>query len=148
MELELIRRTCTTESTIGDLRVDELLECLIIEPPTEDKAPDCERPAIPEGRYKIGMRYSEHFRCTLPLLLNVPGRSDIEIHWGNRASSNAKKSDTKGCLIPGRTEGPAPNWIGESRPAWKRLFGKIKSAMDVNEEVWITIKQPAREVEA
>lgn len=50
---------------------------------------------IPEGNYQIQLTYSNHFKKTLPKILNVPFFDDILIHSGNLPIH------TKGCVLPG-----------------------------------------------
>ena len=48
---------------------------------------------IPEGRYELVLTMSPKFGVVLPLLENVPGRSDIRIHTGT------KPEHSKGCVL-------------------------------------------------
>ncbi len=51
--------------------------------------------AIPSGVYEFIMSYSPHFKRVLPLLLNVPNFTSIEIHNGTT------DVDTRGCILVG-----------------------------------------------
>ncbi len=52
---------------------------------------------IPAGRYKVIRHQAPNYPKTQSFwVLDVPGRSEILIHYGNY------KRDTKGCILPGR----------------------------------------------
>jgi hypothetical protein len=130
MELRLARTTSTGRSTIGDLSIDGKFECYTLE--------DCVRPvkiknmtAIPAGRYRVIITYSQRFKRLLPLLLNVPQFEGVRIHSGNAAA------DTEGCILVGRTK--AKDFIGESRLAFDKLFARLSAAV-ATEEIYINIK--------
>lgn len=120
MNLKLVRRTLTEQSTIGTLSINGRFECFTLE--------DRVRPfkikgetAIPAGIYEVTITFSDRFRKPLPLLLNVPNFSGIRIHPGNTAA------DTEGCILVGTTQGK--DMIGNSRVAFKALFAKIEAAL-------------------
>lgn len=74
--------------------------------------------AIPAGTYQVVLNQSPRFKRVLPLLLNVPGFEGIRIHPGNKAE------DTDGCILVG--DAPAPDWLGQSKVAFDRLFAKLR----------------------
>jgi hypothetical protein len=79
--------------------------CDTLEPPLIDSRPDRKvARAIPEGNYPLVVSHSPKFQRQLPLLLNVPGRSGIRIHAGNRAHLDPAKSDTTGCILVGSAD--------------------------------------------
>ena len=102
MQLDLKRIFFTDKCTVGELRVDGVFICHILEDtdrgltagskPSDKKYGET---AIPIGTYEIIFNYSDSFKKILPLLLNVPLYMGIRIHSGNSAV------DTKGCLLPG-----------------------------------------------
>lgn len=129
MNLKLVRRTLTEQSTIGTLSINGVFECFTLE--------DRVRPvkihgatAIPPGIYEIAITFSDRFQKPLPLLLNVPNFSGIRIHPGNTAA------DTEGCILVGTTE--RKNFIGNSRVAFKALFAKLEAALK-REKVFIEV---------
>jgi hypothetical protein len=131
MELRLTRNFLTGKSTIGDLSVDGKFECYTLE--------DCVRPvkiknvtAIPAGRYRVIITYSNRFKRLLPLLLDVPQFEGVRIHSGNAAG------DTEGCILVGRTKGR--DFIGESRLAFEKLFDRLSGALSGGDAVYITIR--------
>lgn len=50
---------------------------------------------IKAGVYVTKLTHSPAFKAVTPELLNVPGRSHIRIHWGN------KVDDSLGCILTG-----------------------------------------------
>jgi len=55
--------------------------------------------AIPAGKYKITIDFSEHFKKIMPHILNVPGFTGCRVHSGNRPE------DTEGCILIGSYDG-------------------------------------------
>jgi len=142
MELELTRSVKTNKSTIGELTVNGVFECFILEDKERGLRKDMPiselivmkikaRTAIPTGRYEIVVSFSDKFQKMLPLLLDVPAFAGIRIHPGNT------DANTEGCLLPGKTK--SPDMIGSSRVAFTALFDKIKAAMQ-REKIFITVK--------
>lgn len=84
--------------------------------------------AIPVGTYKIKMYNSPDHKCMVPLLLDVPGKNYIEMHWGNW------EWDSKGCILVGMVrDGDA---IDNSKTAFDLLMSKLKGSNDMD----VTIK--------
>ena len=142
MELELKRSVKTNKSTIGELTVNGVFECFILEDKDRGLRKDMPiselivmkiktRTAIPTGRYEIVVSFSDKFQKMLPLLLDVPAFAGIRIHPGNT------DANTEGCLLPGKTK--SPDMIGSSRVAFTALFDKIKAALQ-REKIFITVK--------
>jgi hypothetical protein len=96
----IISRTYTPNETLGALFVMEgskkLFEGVSIELP--DKGNQHNISCILEGIYDV-VKYDSPKKGKVFLLLNVPGRSAVEIHIGNYAAG--KKVDTQGCILPG-----------------------------------------------
>lgn len=131
MLLVLKRRPSGAQATIGDLFVDGIWECVILEDVVRGKKVYGET-AIPAGTYSIVLTMSPRFKRVLPLLLNVPGFEGIRIHTGNRAS------DTEGCLLPGRTN-PTPDSVGESKLAFDALMTKLQAAVKAKDPITIEV---------
>lgn len=134
MKLTLIRDTFTDESTTGQLLVDGVFECFVLEDRVRPRGVKVYgKTAIPYGTYEIVVTMSARFKRLLPLLLNVPKFEGIRIHPGNKAV------DTEGCLLPGTRR--AQNVVYESRKAFDRLFACIRAAKAKGETVTIEIRR-------
>lgn len=135
MELKLERVIFYPMSTIGQLFVNDAYECDIL----EDKVrPDGIKvkgqTAIPYGKYRIVIDYSNRFKKMMLHLLDVENFEGIRIHAGNT------HLDTEGCLITGKADTSIGTIIGgTSRPALERLFQRIERSLQRGEEVWIDI---------
>ena len=141
MELLLKRTTKTDISTIGELTIDGLFECFILEDKdrglyqlmTLEKIKEIKqygKTAIPTGKYEVAITFSNKFKKYLPLLLDVKGYEGIRIHPGNT------EVDTLGCLLPGTIAGK--DVVSDSRAAFLKLFAKLEEATKV-QKVFITI---------
>jgi hypothetical protein len=146
MEIKVTRRWGGENSTLSTVRVDGVVQQFILEDvdrglrqAQSDKAiakvKIKGKTAIPTGRYRIDITYSNRFKRLLPILLNVPGFTGIRIHPGNR------HVNTDGCLLPGKTWWKEDDdfVVGTSRTASEDLQFKINNALKRGEEVWCTI---------
>ena len=142
MELELTRSVRTNRTTIGELMINGIFECFILEDKDRGLRQGMTtselmalkiktRTAIPTGRYEIAVSFSDRFKKMLPLLLDVPAYEGIRIHSGNT------DEDTEGCLLPGKTR--SADAVGSSRVAFTALFHKIMAALQ-REKIFITVK--------
>ena len=142
MELTYNRKIKTDNSTIGELYVNGVFECFLLEDKDRgltDKMSLFEinqkkifgETAIPSGRYEIVITYSNRFKQYLPLLLGVKGYEGVRIHPGNN------KSHTLGCLLCGNKKGV--DVVLESKLAFNNLFKKLK-AVEKKEKIFITIE--------
>jgi len=130
MILTLKREWFTKRSTIGTLSVNGILECFTLEDAErEEKIPG--ETAIPRGKYRLVITFSNRFQRRMPLLMDVPGFTGIRIHCGN------KPEDTEGCILVGRSKGK--NWIGNSRIAYDALYPKIETVLLAGEHVSMEI---------
>jgi len=114
MRLTLRRGTPGNVSIPGELFLDGDHESYTL----ENKAD-----AIPAGTYKITLYDSPHLGRVVPLLNDVPGRSMIEIHWGNVAG------DYKGCIGVGKAQDTRTEEIFATRAAFAELFPMIEAAV-------------------
>lgn len=94
------------------------------------------RTAIPVGRYKVDITYSNRFKRQMPILIGVPGFTGIRIHAGNT------HQNTDGCLLLGLKHGQENGeyMVGTSRVACIRLQSHIAAVLAKGQEVWITIE--------
>ena len=119
MQLTLKRRTFTDNSTIGDLSIDGVWQCLTL----EDKVRPTKvagKTAIPPGVYTVVFDYSQRVQRETLHVLAVPEFEGIRIHAGNTAAN------TEGCILVGYVEDK--DWIGASRSALKHLEARCKAA--------------------
>ncbi len=91
-KVDVIRLESSHLGVFGVLRVGGRVQCLTLEPPDRDNQTNVS--CIPTGRYVCRKRKSRRFGLTWEVL-NVPDRSDILFHAGNRAS------DSRGCILLG-----------------------------------------------
>lgn len=84
--------------------------------------------AIPTGRYRVTLTYSNKFGKTLPLLKDVLCFSGVRIHSGNTAE------DSLGCIIVG--ENKIKGGVINSRVTMERLMAKLRG----QKEIRITIE--------
>ena len=131
MNIRVERTTFSPYSTIGRLLVDGEFQCFCMEP-VWLKSDAIKPRAIPEGTYPLKRRFSAEHKRDVPGVEEVPGFSDVEIHWGNFPG------DTKACLLVGRTVGPNPDFIGSSKLAFADLWEKLVAAWDRGETINIT----------
>ena len=129
MNLKLVRKIYTEQSTIGELTVNGDFECFTL----EDKVRAVKikgKTAIPAGIYEVVISFSERFKKRLPLLLSVPNFDGIRIHPGNFAK------DTEGCILVGTSMGTDAVW--HSKAAFTKLFAKIEAAAK-KEKIFIQV---------
>jgi hypothetical protein len=148
MELKLKRTEFTETSTIGELSINGVFECYVLEDKDRGLTQSMSlaesvatkvhgKTAIPYGTFKIVVTKSERFSkmkgkpVYLPLLLNVPNYAGVRIHTGN------KPEDTEGCLLPARKK--SKNFVSESTLAFNQLNDKINLAIKAGEVVTIEI---------
>jgi hypothetical protein len=106
MDLTLIRKLKTAQSTIGDLGVNGVHECFTLEPANP----------IPADSYLIAFYLSPKHDYYVPLLQDVPGHTMIEIHPGDFPK------DTLDCILVGQNRGP--DYVGNSLLAFIHLMLK------------------------
>lgn len=129
MELTANREWPTGKSTCGTFLIDGKQHGYKLELPLGDGKPGS---AIPAGRYKVSVYPSPHFSRLMPLV-NVEGRSEIEIHWGNYPT------DTRGCTLLGYTH--ETDFVGESKKAFDAFWAIAQGPIERG-ECWITYNDP------
>ena len=133
MNLRVQRTTFTGRSTIGELFVDGAFECFTLEDMVRPvKVPGMT--AIPEGVYVVTVSFSDRFKRLLPEVHNVPNFTGVRIHPGNT------DADTEGCILVGQTN--APDFVGNSRAAFTKLFARIQEAAQ-REKVFLDVTSAA-----
>ena len=131
MKLEIIRLPLSVciNSTIGELFINEVFLGYTLELPWRDNQHNIS--CVPEGTYPIQMFPAEHWHRSVPVVMNVPNRSGIEMHVANYTK------DVLGCIGFGFTR--ATDFIGDSINAIEILYRNISSALQRNEAVMISI---------
>lgn len=129
MEL-LLEREYHPSGTNGILTCEEQFMCFTIELPWRDnrRMISC----IPEGQYKLALRFSERHRLHLQVN-KVPGRKLILIHKANNALE-----ELKGCIAP-VTELLSPGRGIRSLAAFTNLMKRVRASIDKGEPVWLHI---------
>jgi hypothetical protein len=123
IQFKVERKYLKSEYTIGNLYYktdqDWIWLCNTMEPPVKDNSKDT---AIPTGQYKFILTFSPEFKTRVPLILNVPGRTAIEWHYGNYPK------DTLGCLLVGINTN-----IGELHSSYV-IFKQIMEILQANKQ--------------
>ena len=142
MELTLTRRWAVQESTLGELSDAGQRICYTLEDRVRPgdiflvKIPG--KTAIPAGRYRVIVTFSQRFQRELPLLVDVPNFTAIRIHAGNRAEN------TEGCILVGQAigdvDGDGPDDVLKSRPAEAEVLQRIRAALDGGESCYLTVE--------
>ena len=141
MELLLERKYLKEEYTVGNLYINGVFFCNILEDKVRDLNKngtfDCGEfkikghTAIPYGTYEIKVTYSPKFKRELPLLLNVPSFEGVRIHKGNTAK------DSSGCLIVG--ENKKKGMVINSTKYEVELTKLLKEVQNKKEKITIKI---------
>ena len=137
MIIELKRDLLTGKATFGKLFVDgkyfgETLEDVdrFLEFTGEGAKIDGET-AIPRGRYKISVTFSQRFQKPMPYIHDVPYFEWVRVHGGNT------DADTHGCPLLGNVR--TPLGIAQCAGTNSRLMNLLDAAEDRGEEVWLTV---------
>ena len=139
MEILVKRKYRKTDYTIGAMFIDGVYFC--------DTVEDCDRglsqamsnsynearkvygkTAIPIGRYRVVLSYSNKFKKTLPEIKDVMCFSGVRIHSGNTSD------DSLGCIIVG--ENKIKGGVINSRVTLERIMAKLRG----QKEIFITIE--------
>ena len=137
MELILKRIYKGEDYTIGELYINGDFFCNTLEDKVrllnsyEDKAYG--ETAIPIGRYKVILSYSNHFKRIMPEIVNVEFFKGVRIHAGN------SKKDTEGCLLVGECRNVKEGFIYNSKKTYNKLFKILQDAVNRNEEIYLSI---------
>lgn len=143
MELILERKILNKDSTEGNLYINKIWFCHVIEDVVRAKPGEWKsslkvyaKTAIPYGRYRVKVTWSPKFRRQLTQILDVPDFQGIRIHNGTNEKSSA------GCPIISYLNDDGPDGIRNrlinDPAAMNELVKKIQAVQD-KEEVWIEI---------
>jgi hypothetical protein len=128
------RKWLTDDSSIGELFVDNKVErfCYTLEDKQRDNGIKIPKvTAIPCGRYRMILDYSNRFKRTMLHILNVPQFDGIRIHGGNTAEN------TEGCIIVGKFRAADKVW--DCKDVLAAIEKLVTIAIANKEEVWIEI---------
>lgn len=131
MEITIIRQHYGDNCTTGELAVDGVYFCAVLEP-HYDAALATEAgsgKAIAPGRYRLVTGHSMRYHRLMPYLCDVPGRTAIMIHPGNTAA------DSRGCILVGTLVNEER--IGNSRQTFGELYRLIARCYARGEEIWV-----------
>jgi hypothetical protein len=128
VKIDIYRFLETDRSIIGNLHVDGVPLCVDLEP-SRLKPTHAGHPCIPCGIFKVKLTMSPHLGYVTPELVDVPGRTAIRIHKGN------KPEDSLGCTLTGMSHGPAADWISNSKEAFDKLMELCRAAEARGEEI-------------
>lgn len=121
-ELELDRKTYTKLSTSGELSIDGVFECYVIECPKESY--EGSNVCIPAGTYMVKLFDSPAHGPNTPELQDVPGRTHIQMHPSNWAiNPETKKVYLLGCIAPGTSKDA--DVVYSSKIAMAAIMSKI-----------------------
>lgn len=126
MIITLHRDVCGPDNTLGTIAINDRFECYCVEDTTRYQKLGG-KTAIPAGRYQVVITMSPRVKKMLPLLLGVPGFTDVRIHHSD--------DNSPGCIVVGKER--TRYGVAESRMAYEVLYRKIEAAMNSGEIVWI-----------
>jgi hypothetical protein len=129
MEIKLIRSTIFQNCIIGALYIEDTFLCFTLED-LERKFKIKHKTAIPRGRYRIILSWSNRFKKLLPEVLDVPDFSGIRFHTGNTSA------DTSGCILVGMEFDD--NYLKHSKDAMKYLMSRLNKVYK-KEKIFLTI---------
>lgn len=110
-------------STTGTLSLDGEQVCYTLEPSAL---------MIPPGTYALKLHWSDRFGRITPHIVDVPGRTAIEFHGGNRAT------DSDGCVLVALYR--VSDWlIYDSLPATSKIELALMLAENAGEDSTVTI---------
>lgn len=138
MKLDVYRLSETDLSILGRLTVDGQQFCFTLEPSRFHPVHEG-HPCIPAAIYAVALTMSPHFGYVTPEILDVPGRSAIRVHRGN------KPKDSLGCTLVGENHGPQPDWVSNSAEAFDRLMQACLAARQRGDIIQIEYHDPARQ---
>lgn len=104
MKIKLVREFFTPTETLGSLLIDGKFFCYTLEDVDRGltqsmelsdvkKKKVKEETAIPYGKYRVQLTYSNRFKRILPLVVDVKGFEGIRFHGGNT------HLNTEGCIL-------------------------------------------------
>ncbi len=129
MLIELVRDAVQPHygTFVGKIYVDGSRACESVE--GFGKAP------IPRGRYRVVINKFPQIGYDLPKLLGAPGFGDVRIAFNKCANSD-------GWILVGtdrKSDASHGNSLIAGQAAFNELFRDIREALNIGEQVWITV---------
>ena len=136
MNIDIIRDLAERDRTFGKMFVDGKYFGETLEDTDRLLEADGEkidgRTAIPRGRYKVSVTFSQRFQKPMPYVHDVPGFDGVRIHGGNT------EADTCGCPLLGNIR--TASGIAQCAGVNERLMNLLDACEDRGEDVWLTVK--------
>jgi hypothetical protein len=133
VECELRTTHLNPDETLGELFIEGQYECVTLEDEVRTVKVDKET-AIPAGRYRMRLTWSNRFKQPMWLIEDVPGFTGIRIHILNN------DDETEGCIGTGEAIGADGHTIVRSGVAYQHFMEKTLSFLDEGRnELWFTV---------
>lgn len=127
MSLRLVRDEDNGKGTLGKLYYNDEFLCFTLENTWKDNEPRVS--CIPPGEYPLETKtYGKYYqieKVPIPILRDVPNRSEILIHWGNYPE------DTLGCILVGDNKDNKRPAVWNSKNTWRRVYTKIAGSSSI-----------------
>ncbi len=136
MKLLLKRTWFTDKSTQAPILINDTFECFTLE--DTDRCLETggikipEETAIPRGRYRVIIDWSDRFQRPMPHVLDVPQFKGIRFHILNTID------ETEGCIGLGAKRGI--DRLDLSAIAFNQFFKKLFNIWATGEEIWLEVK--------
>jgi len=122
LDLDIYRIWETPASVCGELWLRGLRWMYTLEP-SRLTPMHAGHPCIPAGNYRVILSKCPHLGYICPEVLDVPGRSNIRWHIGN------KPADVLGCVAVGETH--SEDFVSESKVAFASLMRILVKYQDI-----------------
>lgn len=127
MKLILIRDILGEDFTLGQFFIGDKFLSYTLENAWLNNEPRIS--CIPEGTYELSTkeygRYWDKYQVEIPILFDVPERSQILIHPGNYPK------DTLGCILPGDSRDEDKGAVWNSRNTWHAILPDIYKCNEI-----------------
>lgn len=116
INVEIRRLRKTALSVCGEMWINSVFGFYTLEP-AQTNPVIVGHPLIPAGQFKVQLTLSPHLGYITPEVIDVPGRSAIRWHIGNRPQ------DVEGCTAVGMMR--SEDFVGESIEAFGKMFSML-----------------------